>query len=77
MLRYPLHIRIHILINNKKTMMELEFEANYELNSFNHSCAMFVWHSVTLELGGKSPIVVFDDVGIDKGLFNCFVHHKF
>lgn len=24
---------------------------------------------VTLELGGKSPILVFDDVDIDKGLY--------
>ncbi|KAI7754093.1 hypothetical protein M8C21_009608 [Ambrosia artemisiifolia] len=42
----------------------------------NRSCAMFVWQPVTLELGGKSPIVVFDDVDIDKAvewaLFGCF-----
>ena len=34
----------------------------------SHSLVMhFSWQPVTLELGGKSPIVVFDDVDIETG----------
>ena len=28
---------------------------------------IFSWQPVTLELGGKSPIVIFEDVDLDKG----------
>lgn len=30
------------------------------------SC-VFSWQPVSLELGGKSPIIVFEDVDLDKG----------
>jgi len=35
----------------------------------NHCNIKFVvsWQPVSLELGGKSPIVVFEDVDLDKG----------
>ena len=29
---------------------------------------VFSWQPVSLELGGKSPIVVFEDVDLDKGV---------
>lgn len=34
---------------------------------FEFIFVMVTFQPVTLELGGKSPIVVFDDVDIDKG----------
>ena len=33
------------------------------------------WQPVTLELGGKSPILVFEDVDLDKGL--CLLKYNF
>lgn len=30
---------------------------------------LIISQPVSLELGGKSPIIVFDDVDIDKGLY--------
>lgn len=29
-----------------------------------------MWQPVSLELGGKSPIIVFEDVDLDKGWFS-------
>lgn len=37
-------------------------------------CLLYLQQPVSLELGGKSPLIVFDDIGdIDKGLFLMFV----
>jgi acyl-CoA reductase-like NAD-dependent aldehyde dehydrogenase len=36
------------------------------LHQYVNLCVVF-WQPVSLELGGKSPIIVFEDFDLDKG----------
>jgi len=42
------------------------FNCVFFMNHSNIKCVVS-WQPVSLELGGKSPIIVFEDVDLDKG----------
>lgn len=61
---------------------------NFSATSSNIKFMVSCWQPVSLELGGKSPIVVFEDVDLDKGqsaflniylhcVINSFLHFEF
>ena len=49
----------------------INFICKFILRLWNIKFVVFSWQPVSLELGGKSPIIVFEDVDLDKstGLF--------
>lgn len=53
----------------QRTKIHSERDRNPCVFFMNHSNIKCVvsWQPVSLELGGKSPIIVFEDVDLDKG----------
>ncbi|OEL14768.1 Betaine aldehyde dehydrogenase 2 [Dichanthelium oligosanthes] len=56
---------------------KVAFTGSFETGKKIMAAAAPMVKPVTLELGGKSPIVVFDDVDVEKGVLLVFLHCQY